>query len=314
MSSVGDMGVIPPNLPPSTPLVEEWFMGAWLAVKEADWPANVRANVELVRDKPGQEFRCLGMSGNELYRYQWSIGPSPAPISPAPVPLCPPVAPAPPHAPAGALNPKDEATLSALKAAPFPLTGFPRPTPRAPAGEDKPEYTVDKWEPRDLLFADGKGPRWNQVRSWPVFITDFINQTIDRVGTHTMAVGNESYRVTFANRGPFKHHGPELPNLQAEVMAEEKGEKFPADIGQAHMVQAKPAKPSDGGPAFPLDKPAYASDIQHGMSLRDWLAGQALPAMIRGLQGSRVDEDEGAELVAKRSYKVADAMLRARGK
>jgi hypothetical protein len=83
------------------------------------------------------------------------------------------------------------------------------------------------------------------------------------------------------------------------------------------------ARQSDGGPAFP--RPGYypddpndrmepreraglETDPQDGMSLRDYLAGQALA----GLTPRVPVNDSSADLVAKAAYQYADAMLRAR--
>lgn len=58
----------------------------------------------------------------------------------------------------------------------------------------------------------------------------------------------------------------------------------------------------DGGPAFPTT--AGQVVYSHGMSLRDWFAGQALA-------GCAVDEAH-PNLAAQRCYRFADAMLAAR--
>ena len=59
----------------------------------------------------------------------------------------------------------------------------------------------------------------------------------------------------------------------------------------------------DGGPAFPADD---LSDI-HGMSLRDWFAGQALrKGVVNG------DWDSSIQWRAECAYQVADAMIAAR--
>ena len=57
----------------------------------------------------------------------------------------------------------------------------------------------------------------------------------------------------------------------------------------------------DGGPAFPNNDQngcAFA-----GMTLRDWMAGQALAGMLDRTYGIPVS------IIAKRSYEIADAML-----
>ncbi len=73
---------------------------------------------------------------------------------------------------------------------------------------------------------------------------------------------------------------------------------------------------NDGGPAFPLFLPPsetgeHILPIQYGMSLRDWLAGQALVgfmAIERDAKASGWDSSYWAHW----AYKTADAMLKAR--
>ena len=60
----------------------------------------------------------------------------------------------------------------------------------------------------------------------------------------------------------------------------------------------------NGGPAFPV---AGERIVSHGMSLRDWFAGQALANRY-------THSDENADKVAEWAYQVADAMLYARDK
>ena len=70
------------------------------------------------------------------------------------------------------------------------------------------------------------------------------------------------------------------------------------------------------GPAFPAeewinsDDPSAVNPIRHqGMSLRDYFAGEAL---IK--RGFNVRPYDNTDEVAKDCYKMADAMLKARGK
>lgn len=65
----------------------------------------------------------------------------------------------------------------------------------------------------------------------------------------------------------------------------------------------------DGGPAFPVDR-LY----EPGMSLRAWLAGQALPATIPArLSGSHMEDvallREWTLRAAKDAVRIADAVL-----
>lgn len=79
----------------------------------------------------------------------------------------------------------------------------------------------------------------------------------------------------------------------------------------------------DGGPAFPI----HSSDmfggpitLKDGMSLRDWFAGQALPAVVADSLAFNLRMIESGKEpvlnefdVAKQAYAYADAMLKARG-
>lgn len=60
----------------------------------------------------------------------------------------------------------------------------------------------------------------------------------------------------------------------------------------------------DGGAAFPL-----ATREWYGMSLRDWLAGQALVAIFAARESTG---DNAAD--ARNAYGMADSMLKARAK
>jgi hypothetical protein len=73
----------------------------------------------------------------------------------------------------------------------------------------------------------------------------------------------------------------------------------------------------DGGPAFPLtgtqwnpDRDAYeVSSVSDGMTLRDYFAAKAMDACVSAVpHDSAFDVDN----VARFSYTMADAMLRAR--
>jgi hypothetical protein len=74
------------------------------------------------------------------------------------------------------------------------------------------------------------------------------------------------------------------------------------------MTENKNAKtPTDGGGAFPV---AHSYLIQPGMSLRDYLAAKAMQgdwaAEVAGANGETMEDS------ARRYYKMADAMLKAR--
>ena len=69
-----------------------------------------------------------------------------------------------------------------------------------------------------------------------------------------------------------------------------------------------------GGPAFPGLHPSKECHYQDaGMTLRDYFAGKAMQALITGPDVMDDHyEEETNEYVAKRSYFIADAMLKAR--
>jgi len=81
----------------------------------------------------------------------------------------------------------------------------------------------------------------------------------------------------------------------------------------------------DGGPAFPCmaehfgvgieshrqdDRPGHP--CSQGLTLRDWLAGQALVALESHLPATRPITLMGATVIAMSAYNIADAMLAAR--
>lgn len=70
----------------------------------------------------------------------------------------------------------------------------------------------------------------------------------------------------------------------------------------------------EGGPAFPIVADVgNAVHIQYGMSLRDWFAGQVLPA-VAAQMWTDVVSGHPAHQAAATAYAIADAMLKERGK
>lgn len=76
----------------------------------------------------------------------------------------------------------------------------------------------------------------------------------------------------------------------------------------------------NGGPAFPysgVHKGEKANHIidSHGMTLRDYFAAKLMPAVIGSLNGPVTGEEYPGDFdhYAECSYRMADAMLRARG-
>ncbi len=79
----------------------------------------------------------------------------------------------------------------------------------------------------------------------------------------------------------------------------------------------------DGGPAFPTKGPPHKiitahgehyEDDNHGMSIRDYFAAQALSGMLAGGFADTIPHDDvsGGSQAAGFSYMYADAMLAAR--
>lgn len=65
-----------------------------------------------------------------------------------------------------------------------------------------------------------------------------------------------------------------------------------------------------GGPAFPR---TYSAEGHNGMTLRDWFAGQIVAAAMTNAEGVQSVSNDLLVSVAAQAYRVADAMLVARG-
>lgn len=65
-----------------------------------------------------------------------------------------------------------------------------------------------------------------------------------------------------------------------------------------------------GGPAFPLNWEDKGEYWATGMTLRDYFAAKAMQGMIGGAWPTTSPDQED---IARFSYEMADAMLRARG-
>ena len=64
-----------------------------------------------------------------------------------------------------------------------------------------------------------------------------------------------------------------------------------------------------GGPAFPYDLTSYDDEVRiqyQGMTLRDYFAAKAMQGLLSATKTS------DGEMIARDSYKMADAMLEAR--
>lgn len=76
------------------------------------------------------------------------------------------------------------------------------------------------------------------------------------------------------------------------------------------------ADQNDGGPAFPVDTAGNMEDWRHGMSLRDYFAGQAMvmSAVMLAANGNAAGTGAAhiAKAVAEGSYIIADAMVKER--
>lgn len=71
-----------------------------------------------------------------------------------------------------------------------------------------------------------------------------------------------------------------------------------------------------GGPAFPSDAVGYVGQASQGMTLRDYFAAKALPALIQTSIESAAKQgalpEEFRRTIANAAYAQADAMLKAR--
>lgn len=65
----------------------------------------------------------------------------------------------------------------------------------------------------------------------------------------------------------------------------------------------------DGDPAFPMPSESHPKD---GMSLRDYFAAKSAPALLRLCQQDAHEGQDYLSYCAGLSYKMADAMLKAR--
>ena len=71
-----------------------------------------------------------------------------------------------------------------------------------------------------------------------------------------------------------------------------------------------PKRKPDGGPAFPtMIGDDFGEWRVHGMTLRDYFAGQALAGLV-----TTIKSEKGAALLVRASYVAADAMLAEREK
>ena len=63
-----------------------------------------------------------------------------------------------------------------------------------------------------------------------------------------------------------------------------------------------------GGPAFP----AHTIAMYEGMTLRDYFAAKAMQGICAGRDEAGILIHHGFEWIASESYKIADAMIKAR--
>ena len=66
-------------------------------------------------------------------------------------------------------------------------------------------------------------------------------------------------------------------------------------------------KKETGGPAFPVPG-LHENDDYDGMTLRDYFAAKAMQSMCL-----TVKREQDVEIIPEAAYKMADAMLKARG-
>ena len=88
------------------------------------------------------------------------------------------------------------------------------------------------------------------------------------------------------------------------------------DGGPAFSSPGILAHDPEGNPQNPWGGYGWAQDPQPGMSLRDWLAGQALAGWLAsyGPEALHPCEVGGEKPVAEFSYQIADAMIATRAK
>lgn len=69
-----------------------------------------------------------------------------------------------------------------------------------------------------------------------------------------------------------------------------------------------------GGPAFPLHNHGVQTLGMHlsGMTLRDYFAAKAMQGICAGRDEAGILIHHGFEWIASESYKIADAMIKAR--
>lgn len=83
--------------------------------------------------------------------------------------------------------------------------------------------------------------------------------------------------------------------------------------GEFKSAEQKPTE--TGGPAFPTPESAWFQGVPSGMTLRDYLAGRAMQAMITKSSGQdTTGGKKGVPLIAKYAYEFADAMLAERSR
>jgi hypothetical protein len=77
-------------------------------------------------------------------------------------------------------------------------------------------------------------------------------------------------------------------------------------IDRPHFLEMMMSKIDDGGPAFPVPDGEAANRGYHGLSMRDWFAGQALAGLLAHASGEDPHKSPGL------AFKLADDMLKAR--
>lgn len=145
------------------------------------------------------------------------------------------------------------------------------------------------------------GPCWGRTRGGDV------------VEIKTLMGGNDfqlvyslnGKRITIKSDGKYFLRDMQSPYDIVEILPDE---PEPVTVENPQAV-CEPESINNGGPAFPWSEshPQYGTRGEPGMSLRDWFAGMAMSGFAADPAMTKFED------VVHNAYKLADAMLKARG-